>query len=468
MLIPERLAVVVGVDVDETRGDKPAARVDLVSASAVNRSDRDEATAGDSDVRLERRPAHAVRDGAAADDEIECWHLREVRRQVRRFFATQAKPIMPRSMLAALAVAVTAASVAPASSAQVDAVIATIPVPGQPFASVSTHDGRVLFVSVSGTPAGVVVFRVVPKGLERIGFVALRTRGAFGLALLADDSVLLVADGEGVALIDAAAATRGARSEPVYVDDDPRAGTIEVVATPDGRMAFAADENVARVSVLRVQRQPNGAPGAVRTGRIAVDHAPVGLALSPDGTTLYVAGEVAAGDGATPGASGDLARSCGPRRIPNGTLTAIDVARATVVARLASGCSPVRTVVTADGATVWVSVRGDDRVVAFDAAKIRSDPAHAFVAEAPVGPAPVGLALLAHDTLLVVANSNRFGPGAATSNATILKVGIPPAQRSTVATGAFPREFSLSPDGSVLYLTNFRSRTIELIDVSRL
>jgi len=375
---------------------------------------------------------------------------------------------MRRSTLAALVLAVTAAFAAPASGAQVDAVIATIPVPGQPFASVSTHDGRVLFVSVSGMPAGVVVFRVVPKGLERIGFVALRTRSALGLALLADDSVLLVADGEGVALIDATAAISGARTEPVYVDDDARAGTIEVVATPDGRTAFAADENLARVSVLRVQRQPSGAPGAVRTGRIAVDNAPVGLALSPDGATLYVAGEVAAGNGATPGASGDLVRGCGPRRIPNGTLTAIDVARGTVVARLAAGCSPVRAVVTADGATVWVSVRGDDRVIAFDAAKMRTDAAHAFVAEAPVGSAPVGIALLAHDTLLAVANSNRFDPGAPTSTATIVKLGTPPAQRSSVATGSFPREFSLSPDGTVLYLTNFRSRTIQLIDVTRL
>jgi DNA-binding beta-propeller fold protein YncE len=34
--------------------------------------------------------------------------------------------------------------------------------------------------------------------------------------------------------------------------------------------------------------------------------------------------------------------------------------------------------------------------------------------------------------------------------------------------GFVPREFSGSPDGSVLYLTNFRSRTIEPIDVARL
>ena len=368
----------------------------------------------------------------------------------------------------ALAITIAATLAAPAVGADADAVIATVAVPGQPFASVSTHDGRVLFVSVSGAEGGVVVFRVVPKGLARIGFVPVRSHSALGMSLLADDSVLLVADGNGVALIDAAAAAKGERTGAVYVDDGPNAGTTEVLATPDGRTAFATDEYLASVSVLRMQRQPGGAPGAVRTGRIDVDRAPVGMALSPDGTTLYVTSEVAARGGATADAKGELVRRCGPRGVANGTLTAIDVARGAVVARLAAGCSPVRTVVTADGATVWVSVRGDDRVVAFDAAKIRTDPTHAAVTQAQVGSAPVGIALLAHDTLLAVANSNRFDPGAAASTASILRLGTPPSLRSSVPAGSFPREFSVSPDGAVLFLTNFRSRTVELIDVSRL
>lgn len=96
--------------------------------------------------------------------------------------------------LPALAISIVIASAAPASAANVDAVIATVSVPGSPFASVSTHDGSVLFVSVSGTPSGVVVFRVTARGLDRIGFVALRTANAFGMALLAGDSTLLVAD----------------------------------------------------------------------------------------------------------------------------------------------------------------------------------------------------------------------------------------------------------------------------------
>ena len=368
---------------------------------------------------------------------------------------------------ALLALAIAVASAAPASAANSDAVIATVSVPGSPFASVSTRDGSVLFVSVSGAPSGVVVFRVTAKGLERIGFVGLRTPNAFGMALLGDESTLLVADGDGVALVDATAARSGAHTDPVYVDDDSGAGTIEVIATPDGRTAFASDENLAQVTVLRVQRQPSGAPGAVRIGRIAVDRGPVGFAFSPDGATLYLASEIGIRSGASLDASGQLTRTC-PAGTAIGTLTAIDVARATVVAHLAAGCSPVRVVVTANGATVWVSVRGEDRVVAFDAAKIRTDPTHAFAAQAAVGSAPVGMALLAHDSLLAVANSNRFDTGSTASTVTVLQLGAAPSQRSSFATGSFPREFSVSPNGSTLFLTNYNSRTVQMIDVGRL
>ena len=197
----------------------------------------------------------------------------------------------------------------------------------------------------------------------------------------------------------------------------------------------------------------------------------MGLALSPDGKTLYALSEVAERKRATAvvPAGGDLAHGCGPRKgLLNGTLTAIDVARGSVVARVAAGCSPVRVAVTADGTTVWVSARGDDRVIAFDAAKLRSDPAHAYLAQAKVGSAPVGIALLAHDTLLAVANSNRFDAGAGPSTVSVVQLGSPPSPRGTVPAGSFPREFSVSPDGAVLYLTNFASRIVELIDVTRL
>jgi DNA-binding beta-propeller fold protein YncE len=353
-----------------------------------------------------------------------------------------------------------------------DAVVATVNVPGAPFATISSHDGTVLYVSVSpvgpNTIAGVVVFRRIGGALERIGFVPLRTRAALGLALTPDDATLLVADNEGVALIDTAAAKSGHPSEPVYVVDDANAGAIEVSVTRDGRTAFVADENRASISILELKAQPNGAPGAVRTGQIAVDRAPAGLAMSADGATLYVASEVAARPIAVVDANGgELSRAC-ERNAPNGTLSAIDVLQKTVIARVPAGCSPVRVAITADGHTAWLSVRGEDRVIGFDTVKLRTDPSHAFLSQAHMGSAPVGLALLNRDTLLAVANSNRFDPNSRTSTANVITLDGKLSLKTTFATGSFPREFSVSPDGLFLFLTNYRSGAVQVIDVSRL
>ena len=65
-----------------------------------------------------------------------------------------------------------------------------------------------------------------------------------------------------------------------------------------------------------------------------------------------------------------------------------------VVATITAGCSPVRVVTSADGSTVWVTARESDRLLAFSAAKLLSDPAHSLIASVEVGEAPVGLALV--------------------------------------------------------------------------
>src|ERR1700722_13439822 len=71
MRIPHRLAVVMGVDVDEAGCDRQAACVDFVGGRANDAADRRDLAVGHGDVSLERRAAIAVHDGAAADDEIE-------------------------------------------------------------------------------------------------------------------------------------------------------------------------------------------------------------------------------------------------------------------------------------------------------------------------------------------------------------------------------------------------------------
>lgn len=129
----------------------------------------------------------------------------------------------------------------------------------------------------------------------------------------------------------------------------------------------------------------------------------------------------------------------------NGLLTVVDVSKAEVVpdsgailATVNAGCSPVRLSETADGRTLWVTLRGDDRVLAFDTSKLESDPNNALLGFASTGgTAPVGVRLFHNDQLLAVANSNRFHTG--TANATILSVASPTAAgvAGTISTGTF-------------------------------
>jgi DNA-binding beta-propeller fold protein YncE len=156
----------------------------------------------------------------------------------------------------------------------------------------------------------------------------------------------------------------------------------------------------------------------------------------------------------------------------------VDVARArtdpaqSVVARVPVGCNPVRLATSPDGGTAWITTRGDHAVVAVDTSKLLSDSEHAIVTRIPVGTAPVGIAVVDGGRRVIATSSNRFAGGAddrqslnvvdvsrGAANATLL--GIVPA-------GAFPRELCVSPDGRTLFVSNFASKTLQVIDLSRL
>jgi DNA-binding beta-propeller fold protein YncE len=86
---------------------------------------------------------------------------------------------------------------------------------------------------------------------------------------------------------------------------------------------------------------------------------------------------------------------------------------------------------------------------------------------ATVGTAPVPVAVVNHGKTVIVGNSNRFD--ADQSKAQMLDVFL--ADKLTLSghipAGAFPREMRLSADGKTLFLTNFSSDTLEIIDLTR-
>lgn len=143
-----------------------------------------------------------------------------------------------------------------------------------------------------------------------------------------------------------------------------------------------------------------------------------------------------------------------------------------VVATVTAGCSPVRVITSADGGVVWVTARESDMLLAFYAARLLTDPAHALAARVEVGEASVGLALVDGGQRIVVADSNRFGAKGASSTLAVVNVAAAlagkPALAGYLPAGGFPRQMALEPDGRTLLVTDCMSGQLETVDVASL
>jgi hypothetical protein len=124
----------------------------------------------------------------------------------------------------------------------------------------------------------------------------------------------------------------------------------------------------------------------------------------------------------------------------------------------------VRLAESADASSLFVTVRGDNAVLQYNAAILGTDPEDAFQRAIPSGGnAPVGLRLLERDHLLAVANSNRFAD--APGNLAILNVTNTPALLEKLPAGLFPRNVSDADTSGGLFLTNYSSRSVTQVSV---
>jgi DNA-binding beta-propeller fold protein YncE len=163
---------------------------------------------------------------------------------------------------------------------------------------------------------------------------------------------------------------------------------------------------------------------------------------------------------------------------PEGAVIVIDVTRAktdpahAVAARVPAGCSPVRLTSSPTGDRIYVSARNSNAVLEFDTAKLVSDGAHAMVGIAPVGDAPVPVMTVDKGRRLLVGNSNRFAGQGDPESLTVLDTakisqGLAAVQ-GIVPVGAFPREMAVSSDERTLFLTNFGSNSLQVLDIDQL
>ena len=191
----------------------------------------------------------------------------------------------------------------------------------------------------------------------------------------------------------------------------PQHATLATPAHP--KLTLKKDASQPRRGLLDSGVQPAPCPvSRLQRGRlpgsIPAEPGPVGLAFSPDSRWLYSTSEASA-------ARGQI-----------GTLTVISVPTAesdpaaSVVSRVAAGCNPVRVISSTDGRVVWVAARANNSLLAFSAARLRTDPAHALLADVRVGELPVGLALVRNGTRVVVADSSRFTDAGASASLAVV------------------------------------------------
>jgi DNA-binding beta-propeller fold protein YncE len=318
-----------------------------------------------------------------------------------------------------------------------------------------------------------------------------------GLVLTHDGKLLIVAAGEYVIFFDTERLKTGENGAAFqWVSDGPGAASICANVTEDDKTLFVSDERTATITVIDLEIirslgydspanlkrfDSNGGNSGAIVGRIPVGGSPVALTFSPDQRWLYTTSESAKPEWEWPRVipQENPAPGQAAKMVPEGAVIVVDVtkaksdARNSTVARVPAGGSPVRLALSPAGDRLFVTARESNALLVFDTARLITDPSHAKLATIAVGKSPVPVALIEDGKIALVGNSNRYGPDAnKSSTLTILdtaKIGTPSkAIIASVPAGAYPRNFCLSPDGQTLYLTNYVSGSLQVMNVSSL
>ena len=363
----------------------------------------------------------------------------------------------------------------------------TVEVPGNPFQALPSVDGCWIFVSIpagqSGNQSVIALYKRSSGALSLVRTLPIEG-GPTGMALTHDGKTLVIADGDRVAFVDADRLTHG-RDDAVlgYLMDSTAKGRVYANVTSDDKFAFIADENSKTVSVINLARaRATHFDVGATVGKIPTGTLPIALTFSRDGKLIYITSQWAPESYGWPieckRETNNPMNDSTPVN-PQGAIHVVDVARATkdpanaIVNNVRAGCSAVRLVLSPKGDRAYVTARNSNMLLAFDAAKLRADSAHALVGRVPVGPAPVGVAVVNAGREIIVTNSNRFAGGTndqqtlTVIDASKLAAGDK-AIIGSIPAGAFPREMRVTSDGRTLILTNFGSRSIEMIDLARI
>lgn len=350
-----------------------------------------------------------------------------------------------------------------------------VAVPGAPIGAVATPDEQAVFVSLDSSnptqPNGIAILRCRDGRYRFERTVPLENQPAIA-ALTGDGKTLVVPDDTFIALLDVERALDGT-GDPIagFVEDVPGddGGAIYAAIAPGDRYAFVAEEQTGTLTALDINKAR--APGAGRdaiASEILIGNAPVGLVISNDRKYLFATVQVALRRYGYSHTCAPEGGEAGAKTAP-GAIVTIDVAKAVgdpahaIVSSVVAGCHPVRAALSPDGATLWVTARGDDAVLAFATAKLVAGAPGAQIARVAVGSAPVPVVVTPDGRYVLAGNSNRFAKGAGKQTVVVIDAATHRVVGQLPA-GSFPRQFGVTRSGSAIILCNYGSGSVTIID----
>lgn len=358
---------------------------------------------------------------------------------------------------------------------------AEVALPMHPYMAVQLRNTCAVLVSLSdnGEPAkgGIAVLGIVDGRFTVAGLLNLPSE-AVGMAVTADESVVAVAGTARVYFLDLPSLLAG-KADAVLgsAEYDPKANTVSVALTPDERFLFASDEGASTVSVIdfaaaRAARFAN----APVLGRVPVDYAPTVLVVTPDGRNILVPVQGIRRKFNPPIICPGEGDPNGPAVNQSGGIVVIGVRAANTnpdsatLSRALAGCSPVRIVLTDRGRTALVTNRNGDMLRIMDVGRILDGEGNATVAMLRVGPTPIGVAVVEGERLALVSNSHRWVKDEKPRNISVIDISRrhKPVSLGTIPVGVFPRDIAVSRDGRNVFVSNFGSKSLTVLDGTRL
>lgn len=269
----------------------------------------------------------------------------------------------------------------------------------------------------------------------------------------------------------ALAVTPPASTGTIAVGSDPSG----VLFSPDSTTAYVANFAASTVSVIDTATQQ-----VTQTIALAANSFPQEMALSKDGTSLYVDGtansSVSVIDTATDAVTHTIPVGVDPEGIAvspdgstvyvvnsiifgsfDGSVSIIDAATDTVTNTIGVGPSPYGVAVSPDGASVYV-VNSNSTANAAGSVSVIDAGTGAITSTIPVGIDATQVAITPDGATAYVVNG-------ADSSVSVITT----ATRTVTATlsvGPTPHGIAISPDGSTAYITNSTVGTMSIIDVA--